>query len=160
MTPSPPLYILCIGVYCILINTGKGEGSWPERRLEGQQFTWLENSNITDCITSLLTLINTCRKVPLQVNIFWWRHLALMSILLINPGRLTHFPLKGLWNYTTELKRLWTSLKSYPIWFCCNKYFIVRHKIIPLQLGTVMYSKCRDPSWSMNTLSAWKHTSS
>ncbi len=30
--------------------------------------SWVKNTNMTDWISSLLTLINTCRKVPLQVN--------------------------------------------------------------------------------------------
>ena len=29
--------------------------------------------------------VNTCRKVPLQVNFFRWRHFALVSISLMNP---------------------------------------------------------------------------
>jgi hypothetical protein len=73
-------YTLCICVYCKLIHTGKAGGGRdePERRLEEQQFTpWVENTNMADCISSLLTLINTCRKVPLQVR---WRHFALVSI--------------------------------------------------------------------------------
>ncbi len=59
----------CIRVYSILIHTGKGGGEErivePERRFGGQQFTKLgRNTNMADCISSL---INTCRKVPLQV---------------------------------------------------------------------------------------------
>jgi hypothetical protein len=72
MTPYPPLHTV-LRVYCKLIPTGKAGGGRdePERRLEEQQFTpWVENTNMADCISSLLTLINTCRKVPLQVNFF------------------------------------------------------------------------------------------
>ncbi len=68
-------------VYLFTQERGRGGRVQPERRLEGQQFTKLG----TDCISSLWTRINTCRKVPLLVNIFRWRHFALVSILLISP---------------------------------------------------------------------------
>jgi hypothetical protein len=44
--------------------------------------TWL-NVRKKLAISSLLTLINTCRKVPWQVNFFGWRHFALTSVSLI-----------------------------------------------------------------------------
>ncbi len=47
---------------------------------------------MTDSISSLQTLINTCRTVPFQVNFVRWRHLALVSIYLICP-----------WTYATWL---------------------------------------------------------
>jgi hypothetical protein len=40
---------------------------------------------MTDCIFSLLTMINTCLKVPLQVTFFRLRHFALVSMQLFNP---------------------------------------------------------------------------
>ncbi len=54
------------------LKQGKGGGVVePKRRLEGKQFTKLgRNTNMTDCFSSLYTLIITCRKVPLQVNFF------------------------------------------------------------------------------------------
>ncbi len=56
----------------------------PERRLEGQQFTKLGRKYIRHLtvspLSSLQTLINTCRKVPLQINFFRWRHVVLVSI--------------------------------------------------------------------------------
>ncbi len=62
------VYLSVIRGNSILIHTGRVK---PERRLEGQQFIKLgRNTNMTDCISSLYTLINICRKVPLQVSFF------------------------------------------------------------------------------------------
>jgi hypothetical protein len=82
----PPL------THSILIHTGKGgeEGGRiePERRLEGQKLTKLgRNTNMTDCTSSLWTIINTCRKVPLHDNFFRW-HFSLVSTYLIS--RIVH----------------------------------------------------------------------
>jgi hypothetical protein len=68
LTPPTP----CIRVR-VLFHTA--EGGWgevePERRERGNSLlSWVENTNVIDCISSLYTLINTCRKVPLQVNFF------------------------------------------------------------------------------------------
>jgi hypothetical protein len=46
------------------------EGGWgglePERRLVGNSSqSWVESASMTDCLTK--TMMNTCRKVPLQV---------------------------------------------------------------------------------------------
>jgi hypothetical protein len=53
--PLPPL--LTVYVYTVnLFTQGRGEGRRvePERRLEEQEFTKLgENTNMTDCISSL-----------------------------------------------------------------------------------------------------------
>ncbi len=46
---------------------------------------------MTECISILQTLINTCRKVHKQVNFFRWRHFALVSIKLISPWVLLLF---------------------------------------------------------------------
>ncbi len=69
--PLPPLHIgyvyTCIRtVYLFTGMAGEGGRDEPERRLEGA--SWVENSNMSDCISSLWTLINICRKVPSQVN--------------------------------------------------------------------------------------------
>ncbi len=69
--PYPPHTVFVYSVY--LFTQGRGRGA----RLEWQQFTKLgrlENTNMTDCISSLETLINNCREVPLEVNIYRWRH--------------------------------------------------------------------------------------
>ncbi len=53
-TPSQPLTAVC--VYCTVIR-GRGRGGTvePEKRLEGQQLqSWVENINITDCLTLCL----------------------------------------------------------------------------------------------------------
>ncbi len=66
----PPLN--AVYVYTVyLLKQGRGKRGRVEskRRLEGQQFTKLGRKyHMTDCISSLYTLINTYRKVPLQVN--------------------------------------------------------------------------------------------
>ncbi len=82
MTPyvTPPPYTLySVYVYTVYLFTqgrgGEGE-SYPERRLEGQQFTKpVENTNMTDCISRLLTLLNTS-KDDIQ---------GLVSLSLISP---------------------------------------------------------------------------
>ncbi len=54
-TPPPPV-THCIRVYSILIHTGKrGRGELNQKkRLEGHNSqSWVENTNMTDCISSL-----------------------------------------------------------------------------------------------------------
>jgi hypothetical protein len=57
--PIPPPYTLyCIGVYGILLHTGKKGGGGrvePEGRLEGKgSQSWVENTcNMTECLFSL-----------------------------------------------------------------------------------------------------------
>ncbi len=54
----------------VVIKKGREVGGVePERRLERPQITKLGlNANMTDCMSSLKTMINTCRKVPLQAK--------------------------------------------------------------------------------------------
>jgi hypothetical protein len=69
----PPPLTHCIRVYSIFIHKGKVGGGELNQREEGRgnsSQSWIENTNITDCTSSLHTLINTCRKVPLQVSFF------------------------------------------------------------------------------------------
>jgi hypothetical protein len=84
--PLSPPFTHCIRVCSILIHTwrgGKGE-SWTIGKGERQSFTKLgRNTIMTDCISSLQPLINTCRKVPLQVNFIRSQHYALPSMSLI-----------------------------------------------------------------------------
>jgi hypothetical protein len=79
-TPYPPLHTTCIRVYIILIHTVKGERGEELNQREGwrgnSSQSW-GNTNMTDCISSIKTLIDTCRKVPLQSfflddNILLW----------------------------------------------------------------------------------------
>ncbi len=49
----------------------------PDRRLEGRQFTKPGRKYQHDWL--FLQSINSCHKVPLQVNFFRWRHFALVS---------------------------------------------------------------------------------
>ncbi len=62
----PPSLTHCIRVYTtVYYSHSEGGRVEPERRLEVQQFTKLGgNTNMTDFISSLYTLINTCRTVP------------------------------------------------------------------------------------------------
>ncbi len=66
-TPIPPTQ--CIRVNSILNHTGKGrELNQRERERDNSSRSWVKNTNMTDSISNLSTLINTCRKVPLKVN--------------------------------------------------------------------------------------------
>ncbi len=89
-SPPPPPYTLYKYIQLYLFTHGRGGGgkSWTREKSRGA--TVLKaGSKIPTCLTesplSLETLMNTCRKVPLQVNLFRWRHFALVSILLISP---------------------------------------------------------------------------
>ncbi len=70
-TPSAPMTPLH-SVYCILIHTGKGGGELNQREGYRCKTVYKAGSNIctniTDCISRLQTLINTCCKVSLQGN--------------------------------------------------------------------------------------------
>ncbi len=73
LIPSPPLHI--VYVYTIYLFTQEeGEGGEVNQR-EGwrgnSSQSCVDNTYMIDCISSLYTLINTCRKVPLQVKIFF-----------------------------------------------------------------------------------------
>jgi hypothetical protein len=53
--PYPPPITHCIRVYSILINTGKGErgGELREGERGNSSQSWVKNTNMTDCISSL-----------------------------------------------------------------------------------------------------------
>ncbi len=87
--PYPPLTHCTVYEYTVCIQ-GKGKG-WrvePERRGQGatQEITdpkdGLKNTNLTECTQEIgnLQFINTCRKVPLQVNFL---NFALPSLSLL-----------------------------------------------------------------------------
>jgi hypothetical protein len=81
---------------CIQFTYSHIEGGGGESRGEKQQFTKLvENTNMTDYVSSLQTLVNTCRKVSFQVIFFRWLHFALVSIKLISPCWLSQLFWKG-----------------------------------------------------------------
>ncbi len=72
-TPYHPPLTHCIHVYSILIHTEKGGGGELNQKegLRGNSLqSQVEDTNMTDCIFSLLSLINTCRKVTFQVIFF------------------------------------------------------------------------------------------
>ncbi len=80
-TPPPPYALYT----CILYTYSHREGGEMKKRKGyrgNSSQSWVENTNMTDCIFSLRTLINTCRKAPLQVNIFRWRHIALLYMVV------------------------------------------------------------------------------
>ncbi len=60
---SLPPFPVCISIQCTRIQCVRGEGIWGQRRGRG------------------LRQINTCQKVPSQVNFFRWRHFGLVSTL-------------------------------------------------------------------------------
>ncbi len=86
MTPYSPLLTHCIRVYSILIHTGGGRGGeLLDIRLAGQYFTKpVHNTNMTDCISSLLALLNT-----LKDDIYGLVSLYLLYCILSYYGDLT-----------------------------------------------------------------------
>ncbi len=67
--PYLPPYTLYKCIQYAYSHREEGEGE--EKRLEGHNSqSWVEN---------------ICRKVPLQVHFFRWRHFALVSIKIISP---------------------------------------------------------------------------
>ncbi len=82
----PPPYTLYTLIQYSYSHRERGSGGgWNLREGErgNSSQSWVENTNMTDCISSLWNLVNTCRW-PLPVNFFRWRHLALVSIYLIS----------------------------------------------------------------------------
>jgi hypothetical protein len=89
-TSPPPSH--CIRVYKYSYSLREGGGGELNQR-EGERGnssqSWVENTYMTDSISNLKTLINTCCKVPLQVNfldgdILLW---CLYSYLVHGRGR-------------------------------------------------------------------------
>jgi hypothetical protein len=70
-TPYPPCTLYSIRV-CVQYTYSHREGREIRTRENGERGNssqnWVENTNMTNCISSLYTLKNTIRKVPLQVN--------------------------------------------------------------------------------------------
>ncbi len=62
------------GDWALEINTFLGPEMATSEKVEREGWrcnssqSWVENTNMIVCISSLLTLLNTCRKVPLQVK--------------------------------------------------------------------------------------------
>ncbi len=83
--PYQPPYTHCIRVYVQYTYWHREGGeSWTREKGTGAivhkaRSTVPNSTKMTDCVSSLETLINTCRKVPLQVNFIRWRHFALVS---------------------------------------------------------------------------------
>jgi hypothetical protein len=66
----PPLHIVYVNTVYLFTDGrgGGGELSLREGQRRNSSQSWVEKANMIDCISSLSTLINTCRKVPLQGN--------------------------------------------------------------------------------------------
>ncbi len=67
-----PLPLHTVNEYTVYLFTqGRGEGGEVNQR-EGywgnSSQTRVENTNMTECISSLSTLVKTCREAPLQVR--------------------------------------------------------------------------------------------
>jgi hypothetical protein len=76
MSSSKKFYLygdLAAGDYLLhtvyYIHTGK-EGDFNQRECKrgNSSQSWVENTNMTVCISCLQTLINACRKTPVRVN--------------------------------------------------------------------------------------------
>ncbi len=69
-TPLPPHILYKCIQYSYSHRDGgrvnQSEGYWGN-----SSQSWVENANMTDCMSSLKTLINTCRKVPLKMTTFY-----------------------------------------------------------------------------------------
>jgi hypothetical protein len=111
-TPLHSVYVYCIQVYLFTQGRGAGREAWTREKVSGASSQrWIENTNMIYCISSLLTLINTCRKVPLQVNFFRWRHFVLVSIKLMSPCVTGYYSTYRLACYSDKI-----SLKSFKEW--------------------------------------------
>ncbi len=68
----PPSPLPCLNkIYSVQVQYTERGGRVNQRegyRGNSSQ-SWVENTNITGCTSYLCTLINTCRKVPLQVRL-------------------------------------------------------------------------------------------
>ncbi len=73
LLPPPPPTLNTVYVH-VIINTEKGGGGERTReKVEKVKGATVHRAgskitNMTECVSTPLTLINTCRKVPLQVN--------------------------------------------------------------------------------------------
>jgi hypothetical protein len=71
-------------LYLLYYDKGKGEESRTREKVRGATVRKAGSKIPIDCLNFLLSpLINTCRKIPLQVNFV--DDVALMSMLLISP---------------------------------------------------------------------------
>jgi hypothetical protein len=77
-TPHPPSQ-----PHILYFDTGEGGGELNQREGGNSSQSWVENTSITDCFSSLLTLINNCRKVPLLV-IFLDDDILLNDVYIVN----------------------------------------------------------------------------
>jgi hypothetical protein len=90
--PPPPTHFIRIYVqFTFSYREGKRGESWTREKGNSSQ-SWIENTIMTDCISSLKILINTCRKVPLQINFFYddillWCLLQLISFFFLRRPR-------------------------------------------------------------------------
>ncbi len=74
---APPPYTLYTCIQYTYSHKEGGEKNQREGQRGNSSLRWVENTNGTNCIS--ITLINTCRKAPLQVN-FLDEDILLVSI--------------------------------------------------------------------------------
>ncbi len=72
LRPPPPQFNIPHPLPATLctLTQGGGRGKELNQREGNSSQSWVENTIMTDCISSLITLINTYRKASLQVNVF------------------------------------------------------------------------------------------
>jgi hypothetical protein len=73
LPPTPPPPTATHYLYILYVYFGKG-GRVREVReeVEGQQFTrGFENTNMTNCISSIKTLLNTNTETTFRFGVFW-----------------------------------------------------------------------------------------
>jgi hypothetical protein len=90
-----------------------------------------------------LRQINTCRKVPLQVNFFRWRHFAFPSVSLIfllsqyTVYTRANYKLNIVWNNILKLK----NIKSWKTSFICwNLIFLEKLYLIAEKIRLTIFS--------------------
>ena len=100
-----------LSVYSVLWHRELGgRESWTREKVRGAA-VYKAGSKIPTWLTvsPVYKRINTCRKVPLQVNFFRWRHFALpsMSLIFLRP-------------HPFKLVTIWMWINRYSMLYVCQ----------------------------------------